>query len=335
RGMKMGFGVGGVGGAGINKVVSSSSRNVSFARVVDTMGKYKLFKSIDAPVSARAAVISGAKLWMAGLGGNQGGGTVTAYDFGAKAFEPTFSQGHSDVVEALVVTDNRVISADRSGGIQVRDKEGASLVAIAGHEESVTALVVAGDTLWSASRDKSIKSWDLNSGSCVGTIVGHSGGINAMTKVGQFLVTGSGDETVKVWDSGTGRQMLSFDAHKGGTKFTCFGIQGDRLFIGEASGRISEHNIMSGEFVREYNGHIGSVNAVAFGPTGNLISGSSDSDIRVWNTNTGKCTSRLKGDGKSASSVNALFSDSKGLIVCCTTDKRINLFKASSKPEQL
>jgi WD40 repeat protein len=65
----------------------------------------------------------------------------------------------------------------------------------------------------SASEDKTIKVWDLDSGRALRTLEGHSDGVNEVTVTadGQCAVSESVDKTVKFWDLETGRGLRTLE----------------------------------------------------------------------------------------------------------------------------
>jgi WD40 repeat protein len=82
-----------------------------------------------------------------------------------------------------------------------------------GHELSVTAVAISPDSNYvaTASRDKSAKLWEVNSGREVRSFLGHEASVISLdfSRDGKYLVTGGNDHTVKVWDVKTGKQLLS------------------------------------------------------------------------------------------------------------------------------
>ncbi|MGZ3633495.1 MAG: WD40 repeat domain-containing protein, partial [Parachlamydiaceae bacterium] len=69
------------------------------------------------------------------------------------------------------------------------------------HSYSVYALTLLGDgNLASGSGDKTIKIWDLESGSCLQTLEGHANSMEALAPLSDgTLASGSWDETIKIW----------------------------------------------------------------------------------------------------------------------------------------
>ena len=65
--------------------------------------------------------------------------------------------------------------------------------------------------LVSCSYDKTIKMWDITSGSCLSTLRGHSDWVIGMafSADGQWLISGSQDKTIRLWDARPGGTVVS------------------------------------------------------------------------------------------------------------------------------
>ncbi len=78
-----------------------------------------------------------------------------------------------------------------------------------GHSRTIWGVTITPDgrSVVSASRDKTIKVWLLDSGKCSATIRGHSGDVDEVkvTSDGLRLISSSDDGTVRVWDLATGK----------------------------------------------------------------------------------------------------------------------------------
>ena len=69
----------------------------------------------------------------------------------------------------------------------------------------------------SASDDKTLKVWDVDSGRELRTLKGHSAEVQgvAMTADGRLAVSGSRDNTLKVWDLNKGSELSSVSTRHG------------------------------------------------------------------------------------------------------------------------
>ena len=103
-----------------------------------------------------------------------------------------------------------------------------------------------------------------------------------------------------IWDlRHMGNYLLRMRGHTG--PVSCMAeLPGMRAVSGGALGQIVVWDTTTGERVRELHGPIGSPNVVCVSGTaeGRVVSMFEDSSIRVWDANTGECTSRLDRQGR-------------------------------------
>lgn len=82
-----------------------------------------------------------------------------------------------------------------------------------GHSAAVKAVAVSpdGKILATASRDKSIKLWDYQSGMEIRSLIGHEHTVNGLSFSvdGKFLATSSADGTARVWEILTGKEIFT------------------------------------------------------------------------------------------------------------------------------
>jgi WD40 repeat protein len=99
--------------------------------------------------------------------------------------------GHSDEVKSVVVSPVSV-----SPSKMVGDRHNSNP-----YGEAMAQVQEFGQILVSASADKTIKIWRLDTGELLQTLNGHSAAVNsvAITPDGEFIVSGSSDKTIKIW----------------------------------------------------------------------------------------------------------------------------------------
>lgn len=120
--------------------------------------------------------------------------------------------------EILVTGSYRKIKVwriSREDGTTILDTE--LLHSFSAHSHIVRSLVISDDgkTLISASRDKCIKIWNLETGELLHTLKGHSDEVSsiALSPDGQIIASGSADKTVKLWHVDSGELLATFAGH--------------------------------------------------------------------------------------------------------------------------
>src|SRR2546426_65193 len=118
---------------------------------------------------------------------------------------------------------------------------GTSLIrTLEGHSSSVHGVAVSADgrRAVSASVDKTLKVWDVETGGALRTLQGHSDLVNgvAVSADGRRALSGSDDNTLKVWDLTRGASLATFTCD--GAAISCAFIDPHRLIAGDAGGRV-------------------------------------------------------------------------------------------------
>ncbi|KAI9190347.1 E3 ubiquitin-protein ligase traf7 [Blastocladiella emersonii ATCC 22665] len=225
---------------------------------------------------------------------------------------------HTCGVASVAYHDGTIYSGAHDGTIKVFNAEtGTPLRSLAAHRETVWSLAVdARRRLFSASRDGTIKVWDMSrphtasvsSGTGTGggedgltsrvplldTLTSHAGKIYslAITDDSTRMYSGSGDRTVRVWDLAA--------ASSPSTSVPCIGL---------------------------FQGHTQGVNALCLADAsiagGALLTASNDKTVKVWDRATGACTRTL---ALAAEVLDVAADPVSGLVFASTYDATISAF---------
>jgi WD40 repeat protein len=133
-----------------------------------------------------------------------------------------------------------------------------ALRTLTGHTGTVLAVAIAllGKNAISASRDKTLKIWDIESGTEVRSLTGHTDWVDAVAIAppGKLAISASEDHTLRIWDMERGTEE------------------------------------------RSLTGHTEDVTAVAIAPDGKTaVSEGCDQTLKIWDIESGKCLRTLTG----------------------------------------
>jgi WD40 repeat protein len=178
----------------------------------------------------------------------------------------------------------------------LKSRTDLSLVTLRGHTSAVSSIAFSpdGERLASASRDNTVKLWNVTSGAEVLTLRGHNKGLlhKGVTAVvfspdGQRLASASSDKTVKLWDAIRGAEVLTLEGHMAAVTSVAFSRDGLRLASASDDRTVKLWNASTGDELITLRGHASGVSCVTFSPDGQrLASGSDDGTIKLWDANT-------------------------------------------------
>ncbi len=160
-----------------------------------------------------------------------------------------------------------------------------------GHEGSLLALAFAqdGKTLASASKDGTVRLWDVGSKKELLVIRAHPPGAKAVAfgPQGKRIASGGWDKTVKVWDVATGRKLREFDV-KSSVQSVAWSRDGRYFAAGCNKGVLKVWDVEKNWKITVLRGHEDVVNSLTFDPGGStLVSGSADGRVILWKTTGG------------------------------------------------
>ncbi|KAJ2716563.1 Lissencephaly-1 [Coemansia spiralis] len=136
--------------------------------------------------------------------------TVKIWDSESGDFERTL-KGHTKTVQGMAFDAKGAVLVTCSADLTLRVWDVADeykcVRTLHGHDHCVSAVSFLGsDKLVSASRDKTVKVWELSTGYCIRTLTGHAAWVRdvSVSPDARMICTASNDQTVRLWDPATG-----------------------------------------------------------------------------------------------------------------------------------
>ena len=219
------------------------------------------------------------------------------------------------------------------------------------------ALSPDGKHVLMGSSDEMSRLWDVGSGKEIPALQGHIQGREnsvdittiAYSPDGKHVVTGSADRIASLWNAATGKSIRVFqdrrldeDEHCGGVATVAFSPDGKQVLTGMAyekglaSLRLGTAarlwDVATGRRIRDFAGHIGGLQSVAFSPNGKqVLTGGDDKTARVWDLASGKEMITVRGHTAQVTSV--AFSPDGKRVLTGSWDKTARLSDAATGRE--
>ena len=206
-----------------------------------------------------------------------------------------------------------------------------------GHDHSVSAVRFipsgaagspsSGNLLVSASRDKTLRIWDVTTGYCVKTIRGHADWVRDVSPSfdGRWLVSTGNDRTARIWDTSSGEAKATLIGHEHFVECCVFAPPSSYIHLASIAGvkkppaasssaeyvatggRDKKIHLWDsrGTLIKTLSGHDNWVRGLVFHPGGKyLLSVADDKTLRCWD---------LSQDGKLVKTLD----DAHGHFVTC------------------
>lgn len=177
-----------------------------------------------------------------------------------------------------------------------------------------------GQRLLSASEDRTLIVWDMQTGAIVHRFESSSDSINtgAFSPDGRLIAGGFGslseptqvpgterDYTIHLWDATTGEEIRQFAGHAGAITTVQFSADGKRLISGAVDETVRVWDVESGTEVMRFDGHTGGVLSVDISANGQyIVSGALDGIVKIWSVQNGELLRQLTGHQDSVNQVN-------------------------------
>ncbi|MEH2047800.1 nSTAND1 domain-containing NTPase, partial [Nostoc sp.] len=255
---------------------------------------------------------------------------IAALKAGSKLKHTLWAQHRSDTRTQTVLTLQQAVYLKPN---EKKENRAIEVNTLEGHSDSVISVAYSpnGQQLASASRDKTIKIWDVSSGQLLKTLTGHSDSVIsvAYSPNGQQLASASWDKTIKIWDVSSGQLLKTLTGHSSKVISVAYSLNGQQLASASTDKTIKIWDVSSGQLLKTLTGHSSEVISVAYSPNGQqLASASWDKTIKIWDVSNGQLLKTLTGHSSSVYSV--AYSPNGQQLASASTDKTIKIWDVSS-----
>lgn len=206
------------------------------------------------------------------------------------------------------------------------------------HFGEIHAVALTDKYMLSASEDRQLILWDLETLAPIQTLHGHTNQVNAIAFLpdGEHAISGSQDRTLILWDLATGTPLRTFDAlHTNSIDSIAVNSAGTQVISASADRSLIVWDIDTGTDILRLRGHNSGVIDVTFSPDGQTaFSASQDQTIIHWDLHTGQTITIYEGHSDRVEKV--VLSENQLKMVSISRDQTIGLWDLNStSPEPI
>jgi WD40 repeat protein len=262
---------------------------------------------------------------------------VTAKGPGTQVKLRVLRAGKERTVTATLATRPDGLATAAPSPLQLMLDPGGHMAVVVG-----VAFTPDGKQLVSASNDKTLRVWDVESGRTIRTIRGEmapgSWGANyamALSPDGRWLATGGyfhGFDpaiagAVRLYDFASGRLEALLKGHDNVVHSLAFSPDSKRLISGSGDRTAIVWDVSTRRPTRRLYGHSGTIKAIAFTSDGDrAVTGGDDETLRLWNIADGKPIAEMTQHKPAGSISSVAVSPAEQLIASGSEDGRVVLW---------
>ena len=141
------------------------------------------------------------------------------------------------------------------------------------HFDDELAFVGAGDRFVSASRDQTVRLWDIRSGLELEAFDAQAGQVLdvAVSPDGKLLASAHFDTTVRIWDVATGKELGRCQGHKQMPTALAFAPDGKRLYSAGQDHTLRLWDAATCRELASVDSHSAGINALSLSPDGKRV----------------------------------------------------------------
>jgi len=252
--------------------------------------------------------------------------------------------GHRGWVTGIAATfeeSNLIVSSSRDKTLMIweltpdGENVGYARRSLTGHSEPASSVTLSSDGQFalSGSWDRTMRLWDLNTGSTVRTFHGHTKDVFSVAFSGdnRQIVSAGRDKSIKLWNTlAECKFTITEDNHTDWVSSVVFSPSAKVPLIVSAGWDklVKVWSLTDCKLRTNLVGHTGVVYTVAVSPDGSLCaSGGKDSTAMLWDVNDGKHLYSLD----AGSTINALTFSPKNYWLVAATDTSIKVWDLENK----
>ena len=225
-------------------------------------------------------------------------GTVTLWDTATGQIR-TMLKGHEKGIESLAFSPDgksfATASSDRTvklwnfvTGEQLATYQWHTGRSSGSYVESIEFSPDGNTIATAASRENTVRLWDVSTGQLQLILEGHTSTFGATDVAfapdGKTLASAGGnDKVARLWDIARGESRAVLRGHKGEVLSVAFSPNGETLATSSADRSVKLWDVATGEELATLRRHSDEVLSVAFSPDGKtLASSSADKTVKIW-----------------------------------------------------